>query len=469
MHLGDLLDMLSLDVATATLEITSVEVDSRRCISGSLFFAMPGHADHGEAHVSDALGRGAVAVVATRALNVSAPVVVVPASQLRALLAESSAAIVGHPEIGLDLVGVTGTNGKTTVTTLVAQLARLVGWNGANVGTLTNERTTPAPPELMRTVAGLASTFEPGLAHSVLALEVSSHALDQGRVDGLRFSVGAFTNLSHDHLDYHGSMEEYFAAKAKLFSPERAQRAVVWVDDPYGERLLDSLHIPVVAVRRQDAAAVETSLSGTSFSWRGWPVRTGLIGGYNVDNALVALAIVSALGAHDAALAGAMEAVTPVPGRLEVLEGSGVTVVVDYAHTPEGLRRLLLDVRDMAPHARVTTVFGCGGDRDVAKRPTMGRVASELSDFTLVTSDNPRHEAPDAIMDAIMSGVVDGSAVTRVADRGAAIAEAVARARAGDVVVIAGKGHETYQILGDENVPFDDRAVAREMLGLRAC
>ena len=469
MHLGDILDDQPLDVSTGHVEITSVEIDSRQCRAGSLFFALAGQADHRAAHVEEAVARGAVAVVSTVTANVSVPVIVVPASQIRALLAEASAAIVGHPEVGVDLVGVTGTNGKTTVTTLVAELARLSGWNGANVGTLTNERTTPAPPELMRTLAGLRSGFDEGRPRSVIALEVSSHALDQGRVDGLRFSVAGFTNLSHDHLDYHETMERYFEAKARLFSAEHAQRAVIWVDDPYGERLADSLSLPVARVSRGDARDVVTTLSGTNFTWRGLPVATPLVGGYNVDNALVAMAIVSALGVHDADIAAAMETVHPVAGRLEVIAGGGRTVVVDYAHTPEGLRRLLRDVRDLAPSARVTTVFGCGGERDRAKRPAMGRVASELSDFTIVTSDNPRGESPDAIMDAIMSGVLEGSSVGRVIDRRAAIGEALARARAGDVVVIAGKGHETYQIIGDESLPFDDRVIARELLELTPC
>jgi UDP-N-acetylmuramoyl-L-alanyl-D-glutamate--2,6-diaminopimelate ligase len=468
MHLGDLLDDQTFDVATGHVEISSVEIDSRACRAGSLFFALAG-AQQRAGHVAEAVSRGAVAVVTSEPLATSVPVVVVPASQVRALLAEASAAIVGHPEAGVDLVGVTGTNGKTTVTSLVGELARLAGWNGANVGTLTNERTTPAPPELMRTLAGLAAGFDAARARSVVALEVSSHALDQGRVDGLRFAVAGFTNLSHDHLDYHETMERYFEAKARLFSPEHAHQAVIWVDDPYGERLAAMTSLPVTRVSRGDVSDVVTSLAGTTFTWRGLPVTTPLVGGYNVDNALVAMTIVTALGAHDALVAAAMEAVHPIAGRLEVIVGAGRTVVVDYAHTPEGLRRLLRDVRELAPGARVTTVFGCGGERDRAKRPAMGRVASELSDYTLVTSDNPRGESPDAIMDAIMSGVLEGSPVGRVMDRRAAIAEALAMARSGDVVVIAGKGHETYQIVGDESLPFDDREVARELLAVTPC
>lgn len=469
MHLGDVLDDQAFDVSTGHVEVTTVEIDSRQCRAGSLFFALAGQGDHGAAHVEEAVARGAVAVVTSTPLVTSVPVIVVPASQIRAVLAEASAAIVGHPDVGIDLVGVTGTNGKTTVTTLVAELARLAGWNGANVGTLTNERTTPAPPELMRTLAGLRAGFDESRTRSVIALEVSSHALDQGRVDGLRFSVAGFTNLSHDHLDYHETMEKYFEAKARLFTPEHTHRGVIWVDDPYGERLADSLALPVTRVSRADATDVVTSLVGTTFTWRGLPVATPLVGGYNVDNALVAMAIVASLGAHDAVVAAAMESVHPVAGRLEVIGGAGRTVVVDYAHTPEGLRRLLRDVRELAPSARVTTVFGCGGERDRAKRPAMGRVASELSDYTVVTSDNPRGESPDAIMDAIMSGVLEGSPVGRVVDRRAAIGEALARTHVGDVVVIAGKGHETFQILGDENVPFDDRVVARELLELTPC
>jgi UDP-N-acetylmuramoyl-L-alanyl-D-glutamate--2,6-diaminopimelate ligase len=329
---------------------------------------------------------------------------------------------------------------------------------------LTNERTTPAPPELFRTLAKLGQAFDPTRLRSVVALEVSSHALAQHRVDGLAFAVVAFTNLSHDHLDYHVSMENYFAAKASLFDAEHAARAVVWCDDPYGERIAELTRLPLSRVRRCDAKDVVTSLHGTTFFWRGHLVNMSLIGDYNVDNALMAMEIMRTLGAEEAAITSAMAGVAAVPGRFEVVSDSEVVVIVDYAHTPAGLGRLLADVRALVKGGRVLTVFGCGGDRDQSKRPEMGEVASANSEITIVTSDNPRSESPDAIIDAIISGVVPGATVLRQSDRRRAIAEALSLAVPGDVVVIAGKGHETTQVIGDLVVPFDDRVVARELL-----
>lgn len=464
MQLGDLLDDCSLDVATSSIEILDVEVDSRRCGPGSLFVALPGATHDGLDFASDAVVRGASCVVATADAALNVPVVVVPASQLHALLSHVSSTIVGHPEMKTKLVGVTGTNGKTSVTTMVAQLARSLAWNGATIGTLTNERTTPAPPELFRTLAELVNEFDPANLHSVVALEVSSHGLDQRRVEGLRFHVAAFTNLTHDHLDYHVTMERYFAAKASLFSSEHAQRAVIWTDDPYGARLAAMTSVPVTEVSRADASDVQGTLTGTTFFWRGHLVNSPLVGSYNVENALMAMSILSSLGADEVAVAHAMGDVTPVDGRFDVIAGVEATVVVDYAHTPEGLRRLLEDVRALSPGAKLITVFGCGGDRDRLKRPEMGLVASTWSDVTIVTSDNPRSESPDAIIDAVLEGVVEGRDVRRERDRRRAIALAVSLATAGDVVVIAGKGHETTQIIGGDVLPFDDRVVAREFL-----
>jgi UDP-N-acetylmuramoyl-L-alanyl-D-glutamate--2,6-diaminopimelate ligase len=383
---------------------------------------------------------------------------------LRPLVAHAAASVTGHPEASIELVGVTGTNGKTTVTALVSALAGSLGWNSAQIGTLTNERTTPAPPELFRTLRELVDGFDATKQRSVVALEVSSHALVQRRVEGLRFTVVAFTNLGHDHLDYHGSMDEYFAAKAQLFTPEHAQCAVIWCDDPYGERLASSITLGVVEVRRADATDVTARLRGTTFFWRNHVINTPLVGDFNVDNALMAMAVLSALGANDAAIAYAMSDVHNVRGRFEVVSSNGVIVIVDYAHTPDGLRRVLGDVRELAPSAHIVTVFGCGGDRDRTKRPEMGLVASTYSDVTIVTSDNPRLESPEDIIDAVMVGIAPGSNVLRESDRRRAIALAFQHAQSGDVIVLAGKGHETTQSIGGETVPFDDRAVALEFL-----
>ncbi|MDH2904121.1 MAG: UDP-N-acetylmuramoyl-L-alanyl-D-glutamate--2,6-diaminopimelate ligase [Actinomycetota bacterium] len=463
MQLGDIFDDESFDVFTASIEVDRVEVDSRQCEFPSLFFALTGTTTDGAKFVAHAIDRGAVAVVATHNVKASVPVVVLTESRIHRALTHASATVSGHPEASIDLIGVTGTNGKTSVTTLVAELARALQWNGAMIGTLTNERTTPAPPELYRTLARVRADFDPQRPRSVVALEVSSHALDQRRVQGTRFSVVAFTNLSHDHLDYHHTMEAYFAAKAQLFEPDFAARAVIWVDDPYGTQLAESTSLSVVRVSRRDANDVTSTLGGTVFFWRGHLVNTSLIGDFNIDNALMAMSIVAELGADDAAVAAAMADVTPVPGRFEVVHHGEFTVVVDYAHTPQGLERLLRSVRSMCS-GRIVTVFGCGGERDTAKRPVMGRVASELSDVTIVTSDNPRHESPDAIIDDIVAGVVASAHVVREIDRRTAIARALDSVRAGDVVVVAGKGHETTQTFAESVVAFDDREVVRELL-----
>jgi UDP-N-acetylmuramoyl-L-alanyl-D-glutamate--2,6-diaminopimelate ligase len=464
MQLGDILDDLSLDVATSSLEITRVEIDSRLCGPGVLFFAMPGTTKHGAAFAREAIALGAECVVGDVKVDLDAPLVVVPKSQLPALLAHASATIVGHPETKAKLIGVTGTNGKTSVTTIVASLAEVLGWNGASIGTLTNERTTPAGPELYRTLAQLVENFDATRHKSVIALEVSSHAIAQRRTEGLRFCVAAFTNLSHDHLDYHGTMEAYFSTKAELFRREYAKHAVIWVDDPYGERLAALTDLPVTRVARSDATEVASSLRGSTFFWREHLVNSPLVGGYNVDNALMAMAIMSSLGADAAAIASSMADVTSVPGRFDVLYGRGITVVVDYAHTPEGLERLLGDVRLLEPEGRLITVFGAGGDRDRSKRPEMGRIASRASDLAIITSDNPRSEMPDAIIDAVMSGVGPGSQVVRRSDRREAITLAIESANAGDVVVLAGKGHESTQTVGDLVIPLDDRVIAKELL-----
>lgn len=464
MQLGDIFEDFSFDARTASIEVTHVEIDSRNCIPGSVFFAVSGTSANGAKYAKDAVANGAVCVVSSEELELDVPVITVPESLLRGLVAHVSALVTGSPQLRCELVGVTGTNGKTSVTSIVGDLARALSWNGANIGTLTNERTTPAAPELMRSLKTIVDGFDTAKSRSVVALEISSHAIDQGRITGLQFAVVAFTNLSHDHLDYHGSMEDYFEVKSRLFTREYTQRCVIWCDDPYGQRLASETQLAVSEVRRSDATEVVQTVTGTTFFWRGQLVNTPLIGDYNIDNALLAMAIISSLGASDGAIAGAMEFVRNIPGRFEVIRGSSITAIVDYAHTPEGLRRILNDVRLLSPASRIVTVFGCGGDRDTSKRPEMGRVASKLSDVTIVTSDNPRSESPDAIIEAVMSGCDPDSVVYVQSDRRAAISQAMELANAGDVVVIAGKGHETTQMIGDVELMFDDRVVARELV-----
>jgi UDP-N-acetylmuramoyl-L-alanyl-D-glutamate--2,6-diaminopimelate ligase len=467
MQLGDIFDQFSLDIIAGALEITRVEIDSRLCTDGTLFFAMPGKTANGVQYIKDAVANGAVAVVTTELVDIDeTPQLLAAPTQIRPLLAHASACVTGFPNLDMELVGVTGTNGKTSVTSLVAQLAKELGWNAGNIGTLTNARTTPDSPELFRTLRELRNEFDNDASKSVVAMEVSSHALDQGRTTGLTFEVGAFTNLSHDHLDYHETMEKYFEAKAKLFESSTSSQAVIWGDDPYGKRLIDEVSIPVTVASRHDVSEVVMSITGTTFFWRGHLVNSSLIGGYNIDNTIMALSIVSALGASDEAAAQAMSSVFPVSGRFEVVHSGSFSVIVDYAHTPDGLKSVLRDVRGLMQSGRLITVFGCGGDRDVTKRPEMGALATQLSDITIVTSDNPRTESPDAIIDAVLSGAVEGKEVERVVDRRSAIAKAIESAIAGDVIVVAGKGHETTQTIGELVTHFDDREVIRELLGM---
>jgi UDP-N-acetylmuramoyl-L-alanyl-D-glutamate--2,6-diaminopimelate ligase len=292
------------------------------------------------------------------------------------------------------------------------------------------------------------------------------------RVAGTWFAATVFTNLSRDHLDLHGDMESYFDAKARLFDPVFTDVAVVNVDDPYGRRLVERPRVRTIAFSRADLVDVEVSTAEHHYVWRGRSVRCPLGGAVNVMNSLAAATVTDALGVDTSTIADALAAVAPVPGRMERIdEGQDFTVFVDYAHTPDGLSAVLRSLRESNLDGRIVVVFGCGGDRDKAKRPLMGEVAVGLADEVLITSDNPRSEDPQAIIASIVAGVPDHlrhRLVGVIADRRAAIAAAIDRARPGDVVLVAGKGHETTQTIGDVVLPFDDREVARELLGVRA-
>ncbi len=437
---------------------------------GSLFFCIPGSHVDGHELASEAVRSGASALLVERWVSLEIPQVLVPS--VRAAMGEVSATFYGRPADAMTMVGVTGTSGKTTVTYLLEAILRSAGRTPGVIGTTGVRidgrpqplaRTTPEAPDLH---ALLARMRDEGV--DAVAMEVSSHGLEQHRVGGVRYAMAIFTNLSQDHLDYHASMEEYFAAKAKLFAPEISDRAVVNHDSAEGRRLigrLPTITFGIDAGADVRASDVETTARGIAFRVEGLTVRSPLRGLFNVENCLAALATARALGIADELAAIAIASVRGVPGRVEAIEaGQDFLVLVDYAHKPDGLEKVLRTARPLAA-GRVIVVMGCGGDRDRAKRPMMGRVATSHADLTVITSDNPRSEDPIAIIGEIEPGAkAGGGRYVIEPDRRAAIRLALSEARAGDVIVIAGKGHETYQELADRTVPFDDRVVAEEEL-----
>jgi UDP-N-acetylmuramoyl-L-alanyl-D-glutamate--2,6-diaminopimelate ligase len=407
-------------------------------------------------------------VVVERFLEVPVPQLRV--TSVRAAMGPIAAELMGHPGRSLTLAGVTGTNGKTTITYLLEGVFRaaglvpgVLGTTGIRIGGEPGplERTTPEAPDLERVLARMRAA-----GVGAVALEASSHALAQRRLDGLVLDVALFTNLSQDHLDFHPSMEAYFEAKASLFTPAHARRGIVNADDAWGRRIASSSQIPVTTYgldTSADVAArdVVVDAHGVAFAVGDVEVRSALRGRFNASNCLAAFAAGLALGFAPDAVADGIAAVDRVPGRMEPVDaGQPFAVVVDYAHTPDSILGVLRGARALAT-GQVIVVFGCGGDRDRAKRPLMGRAAAEGADLAIVTSDNPRHEDPAAIIEDIVAGVPDGARVVVEPDRRRAISLAVDAAAAGDIVVVAGKGHETTQTIGENVVPFDDRTVVR--------
>jgi UDP-N-acetylmuramoyl-L-alanyl-D-glutamate--2,6-diaminopimelate ligase len=468
----------------AAVLVRGISHDSRRVRPGDLFCCVPGIVDDGHAFAVDAVERGAVGLLCEHFIPELANRAIVQTrvapGTMRSAMARLAAAFYDFPSRDLLMVGVTGTNGKTTVTQILGELLVATGFPTDVMGTLSGARTTPEATELQRVLAGIRDRQRADGQRHAVAMEVSSHALVQSRVEGIHFDVAVFTNLSHDHLDYHGTMEDYFEAKARLFSADHALRAVINADDPWGKRLLGRVRIPTVAVHRAAATDLVLFPGRTEFTWRRRRVRTALTGAVNVDNALLAAETALALEIHPDAIADALSSVSPVPGRLEVIAMPGrlgeagrrppFTVFVDYAHTPAGLEVVLGEARGLARGGRVLCVFGCGGDRDRAKRPMMGEAAVRLSDLAVLTSDNPRYENPGAIIEDVLRGIPDGRENKDVVvepDRDVAIRHALELARPGDIVVIAGKGHETYQEIAGERLPFDDAAHARAVLSTR--
>jgi UDP-N-acetylmuramoyl-L-alanyl-D-glutamate--2,6-diaminopimelate ligase len=476
-------------------QITRVTGDSRQVVPGALFFALPGARLDGHDFVVEAARRGAVAVVAERRVECG-PALLLLAPSARRAMALAAAALHGHPGRELALAGVTGTNGKTTVAYLLEACVLSAGIPTGVIGTITHRfpgverpaaHTTPESTEIQALLAEMRSA-----GARLAVLEVSSHALAQERVAGLRFAVAGFTNLTRDHLDYHLDMDAYFGAKRRLFTEHLAPdgTAVINARDPWGAQLADQLgpgrQVWRYGTRTEDALGVEglaLSLAGVAATLRTprGPIalRSPLVGAHNVENLLCAAGLALALGVPPEAVARGLAASHGAPGRLERIDGPAFPVFVDYAHTDDALARVQQALRALAPR-RLLTVFGCGGDRDRGKRPLMGQAAGLGSDLQVVTSDNPRSEDPQAIIDEILPGLEragrrrltvagalagqDGYLVEP--DRRAALEVAVACARQGDAVLVAGKGHETSQQVGREQRHFDDREEARRALGL---
>ncbi len=417
------------------------------------------HAD-GHDHAPAACAAGAVALLVEKPLDLGVPEIQVP--EVRTALGHCAAKVHDDPSSAMQVVGVTGTNGKTTTVALIAAVTAAAGRPTGVIGTLTGARTTPESTELQRQLAAFRDQ-----GHTTVVMEVSSHALTQHRVTGTRFEVAVFTNLSPEHLDFHGTMEDYFRAKARLFEPDLSERAVVALDDRYGRLLLDASTIPTEGFALADAEPV-ISVDPVVFTWHGALVTTALSGRFNVANAVAAATTASALGVADEVIRDGLGASAVVPGRFEAISvGQPFRVVVDFAHTPDGLAKLLETAREIAEGGRVLVAFGAGGDRDAAKRPLMGATVRDRADVIMITNDNPRHEDPNVIIDQISQGIGSRAHVHVLPDRRAAIAALLDEAREGDVVVIAGKGHEATQTIGEATVAFDDRAVARALLAER--
>ena len=442
--------------------VDSVTHDSRAVRPGALFCCVPGLRVDGHDFAANAVAAGATSLLCERELDVDAAQLIV--ADVRAAMARAAAEVAGRPSDRLSIVGVTGTNGKTTVVSILGSILAHAGREVRVIGTLTGARTTPEATDLQ---SDLARYVEEGVTD--VAMEVSSHALALHRVDAIHFGVAVFTNLGRDHLDFHGTDEAYFAAKAKLFEPGRASTALVNVDDVHGRLLLDvaggSSDGPTVrGYSLDDLDRVVCRPDGSSFRWRGRDTDIALPGRHNVSNALAAAEASIDVGVDVDVIVEALGRLPVVPGRFEAVRvGQPFSVVVDYAHTPDALESVLRAAGDLAPGgARVTVVFGCGGDRDALKRPEMGAVACATADRVIVTNDNPRSEDPLRIIDEIRTGCADAPEIEP--DRRVAIRLAVRGAEAGDVVVIAGKGHEQGQVFADRTDPFDDREVVRDEL-----
>ncbi len=441
-----------------TANLTDATHDSRQAAPGVVFCAVPGATFDGHDFASSAANAGSTTLLVDRWVDVDATQIRV--TDVRAAMPVVASSVHGNPSRELAVFGITGTNGKTTTTNLLASILRTVGSNVAVIGTLSGLHTTPEATDFQRR---LRQAVTNGV--DVIAAEISSHALEQHRADSIEFAVAAFSNLTPDHLDYHLTMESYFEAKARLFDG-RATHELINVDDEWGARLAAG-RSDAHTLSLDDVQILEAGATGTTFEWRTHQVHLPIPGDMNVANALMAAEAALLLGVDSAAIAAALGETPQVPGRMERVEASAaVTAIVDYSHTPDSIDRALASIRTSSPEASITIVFGCGGDRDRTKRPLMGAAAEAGADLVIVTSDNPRSEDPQTIIDEAVAGMANPTAAIVEVDRRAAIALAIEETPAGGVILIAGKGHERTQTIGDDVLPFDDVAVARELLEL---
>lgn len=457
--------------------VLDVTHDSRQVGAGSLFVAVRGMTVDGHRFINQAVSMGAAAIVCEEAIDASIPFVVV--DDARNSMARLAAAVHGEPSRELSVVGLTGTNGKTSVSFILESMLRFVGRRTGLIGTIVTRigderiptlRTTPESTDFQRLLREMANR-----GAEVVVAEVSSHALRLGRVDETWFEVVGFTNLSQDHLDFHADMEDYYDAKRLLFEPRFADSAVICIDDDWGRRLANDTSIRVRTVSMGGdadltARIVSRSLAGTELmitfpDSQARSVVVPLLGDFNAENALVAAGCAFDLGLTIDEIVGSLAQASPAPGRFELVSGDDpITVIVDYAHTPDGIEAAIESVRHLSA-GRVVAVVGAGGDRDRAKRPMMGEAGSR-ADVLIVTSDNPRTEDPQSIIDEILAGVSTSEAVA-IVDRRVAIETAVTTASDGDVVLVLGKGHERSQEIGDRILPFDDRLISRTALAAR--
>jgi UDP-N-acetylmuramoyl-L-alanyl-D-glutamate--2,6-diaminopimelate ligase len=484
MQLADLVQRLSAKSIHGSLdrEITGVRYDSRRVTPGNLFVAVRGTSFDGHSFIEQAVDKGAVAVVGERAaLSQRATAIVVPDS--RGALAQLAATFFGDPSRKLKMIGVTGTNGKSTTTFLIKHLLERASQSTGLIGTVqyeVGERRLPASrttPESLDLQELLLQCVEAGCRNVVI--EVSSHALSQGRANEIEFDIGVFTNLTRDHLDFHNGMKDYFLAKARLFeslrqSQKKDRKAIVNIDDPYGQQLVARFgrDLPIISYgmgARADfrASDFKVDMNGTSYRLdandKSYLVRLPLIGRFNIYNSLAALAAAHAVGLDVRNAVLAVAKAPQIPGRLEAVPAKRkFQVFVDYAHTDDALLNVVKTCRDLNPN-RLILVFGCGGNRDRAKRPLMGAVADQYADYAFITSDNPRKEDPEAIVRDVETGFKHKN-YEKIVDRKLAITRAIAMAQPRDIVLIAGKGHEKYQEFSDHTVPFDDVETAARAL-----